>query len=152
MICCKNRDLDFRTRFSQTISCMKKYLILISAFAAVAIVVLSLVPRVRGQGDKTKDLIYASAEKVTYSQKFPGVSIAVVWGDPDTGPNGSFTKFAPGCDNGTHTHTNDIWCLVFKGAYLYKDEAGEKRVGPGEFLRIPGGHKHWSGGDKTHGG
>jgi len=28
---------------------------------------------------------------------------------------------------------------------------GEKRVGTGEFLRVSGGHKHWSGGDKTEG-
>jgi hypothetical protein len=41
------------------------------------------------------------------------------------------------------------WYL--KSAYLYKDDAGEKRVGPGDFLRVPGGHKHWSGGDKTEG-
>jgi quercetin dioxygenase-like cupin family protein len=38
-----------------------------------------------------------------------------------------------------------------KGVYLYKDEAGEKRVEPGDFLRVPGGHKHWSGGDKKEG-
>jgi len=38
-----------------------------------------------------------------------------------------------------------------KGAYLYKDDAGEKRVGPGDFLRVPGGHKHWSGGDAKEG-
>jgi len=130
---------------------MKKYLIPILAFTAVATAISLLVPRVHGQGDTAKGLIYASAEKATYTDKLPGVQIAVIWGNPDTGPNGAFTKFAPGCDNGMHVHTNDIWCLVFKGAYLYKDEAGEKRVGPGEFLRIPGGHKHWSGGDKTEG-
>ena len=47
--------------------------------------------------------------------------------------------------------TNDVWCVVIKGAYLYKDDAGEKRVGPGEFIFIPGRPKHWSGGDKTEG-
>jgi quercetin dioxygenase-like cupin family protein len=50
-----------------------------------------------------------------------------------------------------HTHTNDVSLVVIKGAYLYKDDVGEKRVGPGEFLFVPGGHKHWSGGDKTEG-
>ena len=33
----------------------------------------------------------------------------------------------------------------------YKDAAGEKRVGPGCFLRVPGGMKHWSGGDPKEG-
>jgi quercetin dioxygenase-like cupin family protein len=50
-----------------------------------------------------------------------------------------------------HYHTNDTRIVVIKGAYLYKDEDGEKRVGPGDYLMVPGGHKHWSGGDKTEG-
>jgi len=36
-----------------------------------------------------------------------------------------------------HTHTNDVWIVVLKGAYLYKDDAGEKRVAAGDFLRVP---------------
>jgi quercetin dioxygenase-like cupin family protein len=75
----------------------------------------------------------------------------VIVGDPDKGPHATFTKFEPGFDAGMHSHTNDVSIVVIKGAYLYKDEAGEKRVGPGEFLFVPGGHKHWSGGDKTEG-
>src|SRR5437879_9638995 len=50
-----------------------------------------------------------------------------------------------------HTHTADVLLVVLRGAYLYRDEAGAKRVGPGDFLRIPGGHKHWSGGDRKEG-
>jgi hypothetical protein len=34
--------------------------------------------------------------------------------------------------------TNDVWIVVVKGAYLCRDGAGEKRVGPGEFTRVPG--------------
>ena len=100
---------------------------------------------------KSKEVVYVSSDSATYTEKHPGVSMAVLWGNPDKGAHGTFTKFAPGCDNGMHTHTNDLWIVVIKGAYLYKDEAGDKRVGPGEFFRIPGGHKHWSGGDKTEG-
>ncbi|PYL08235.1 MAG: hypothetical protein DME34_05275 [Verrucomicrobia bacterium] len=100
---------------------------------------------------KTKEVVYMSSESATYQEKFPGVSMAVVWGDPDKGAHGTFTKFVPGFDAKTHTHTNDVWIVVLKGAYLYRDEAGDKRVGPGEFIRIPGGHKHWSGGDPTEG-
>ena len=98
-----------------------------------------------------KDVVYASAEQATFKEKVPGVTMAVLWGDPEKGAHGTFTKFVPGYDAGMHTHTSDVWLLVIKGAYLYKDDAGEKRVGPGEFIRIPGGHKHWSGGDKTEG-
>jgi quercetin dioxygenase-like cupin family protein len=77
--------------------------------------------------------------------------MAAIWGDANAGAHGTFTKFVPGFDAGMHTHTNDVWIVVVKGAYLYKDDAGEKRVGPGDFLRVPGGHKHWSGGDAKQG-
>jgi len=103
-------------------------------------------------GNKMKSVIYVTAEKATYKQApMGGVSMATVWGDPDKGVHGTFTKFEPGFDAGMHTHTSDVWIVVIKGAYLYKDDAGEKHVGPGEFLLVPGGHKHWSGGDKTEG-
>jgi quercetin dioxygenase-like cupin family protein len=80
-----------------------------------------------------------------------GVSMATIWGDPDSGAHATFTKFVPGYDAGMHIHTNDVWIVVVKGAYLYKDESGAKRVAAGDFLRVPGGHKHWSGGDKKDG-
>jgi quercetin dioxygenase-like cupin family protein len=80
-----------------------------------------------------------------------GVSMQALVGDMDDGPHATFTKFDPGYDAGMHTHTNDVSLVVIKGAYLYKDDAGEKRVGPGEYLFVPGGYKHWSGGDKTEG-
>jgi hypothetical protein len=68
----------------------------------------------------------------------------------NVGAHGTFTKFVLGFDAGMHTHQRCMDSRV-KGAYLYKDEAGDKRVGPGDFLRVPGGHKHWSGGDAKEG-
>ena len=102
------------------------------------------------QGGKD-EVTYASSEKVSYTERMAGASAGAVWGNPDEGAHSAFTKFVPGFDAGMHTHTNDLSLVVLKGAYLYRDEAGEKRVAAGEFLRIPGGHKHWSGGDKKEG-
>jgi len=97
-------------------------------------------------------VVYVSSEKGTYTaMPMGGVSQQVLMGEPDKGPHATFSKFEPGYDAGMHTHTNDISLVVVKGAYLYKDEEGEKRVGPGEYLFVPGGHKHWSGGDKKEG-
>jgi mannose-6-phosphate isomerase-like protein (cupin superfamily) len=132
---------------------MKKSLIVLGLGASVIVVASGV-----GQAQKTstrhteKKVIYVAAGSEKYKQ-IPAekASMAVLWGDPDKGVHGTFTKFEPGFDAGMHTHTNDVWIVVLKGAYLYKDEAGEKRVGPGDFLRVPGGHKHWSGGDKTEG-
>jgi mannose-6-phosphate isomerase-like protein (cupin superfamily) len=96
---------------------------------------------------KKKEMILVSTDKANFKEVVPGVSKAVLWGNHDTGPYGAFTKFVPGFDSGMHTHPNDVWMVVLKGAYLYKDVAGEKRVEPGDFIWIPGGMKHWSGGD-----
>lgn len=98
-------------------------------------------------------VIFASPNQAKFSDlpEGKGVSMAPIWGDANAGAHGTFTKFVPGYDAGMHTHTSDVWIVVIKGAYLYKDDAGEKRVAAGDFLRVPGGHKHWSGGDKKEG-
>jgi quercetin dioxygenase-like cupin family protein len=130
---------------------MKK--LAMASAAAAAVLVAGYVRIAAGQETpaKTDKLIYVSSDTMTYKEMMPGVSRAVVSGDPDTGAHRTFTKFRPGFDAGMHSHTNDVSIVVLNGAYLYRDDAGEKRVRAGEFLRVPGGHKHWSGGDKTEG-
>ena len=119
----------------------------------IAVASVGVVQAQKESGKHKKKVIYVAAEQATFKQSpmAAGVSMAVLWGDPDKGAHGTFTKFAPGYDAGMHTHTSDVWLVVIKGAYLYKDDEGEKRVGPGDFIRVPGGHKHWSGGDKAEG-
>jgi quercetin dioxygenase-like cupin family protein len=132
---------------------MKKSLV-VTGLGALLIVVASGVVHAQktATSSNRKKVIYVAAGGATYKQMpTEKASMAVLWGDPDKGVHGTFTKFDPGFDAGMHTHTSDVWIVVIKGTYLYKDEAGEKRVGPGDFLRVPGGHKHWSGGDKTEG-
>jgi len=127
---------------------MKKVLVM----SALAVLAMAAVSVVVAQAQKGKHVVYVSSAKTTFKpSQMGGVSMQVLRGDPDKGPHATFTKFDPGYDAGMHTHTNDVSLVVIKGAYLYKDDAGEKRVGPGEFLLVPGGHKHWSGGDKTEG-
>ncbi len=126
---------------------MKRSMLIVGA--AAALMIAWSVVRMQGQQDSK--VLFVSADQAKFSSMSPGVSMATIWGNPDTEAHATFTKFAPGFDAGMHTHTNDTWIVVVKGAYLYKDEAGEKRVGPGCFIRVPGGHKHWSGGDKKEG-
>jgi len=127
---------------------------MLSIVAAAAIAAVSIGA---AQAQKTavtaKKVVYVSSEHAKFKDapNSDGVSMAVLRGDPDKGPHATFTKFKPGYDAGMHTHTADVWIAVIKGAYLYKDDDGEKRVGPGDYIRVPGGHKHWSGGDKTEG-
>ncbi|GBC78524.1 hypothetical protein HRbin08_02020 [bacterium HR08] len=130
---------------------MKRTLTVLGVAAALAITCTIGVAQGQQQQPKKKELVFVPAHKATFKEVVPGVSKAVLWGDHDKGPYGAFTKLVPGFDAGMHTHTNDVWIVVLKGAYLYKDDAGEKRVGPGDFIRIPGGRKHWSGGDAKEG-
>jgi hypothetical protein len=104
-----------------------------------------------GQAQQGKGVIFVPASAAHFTERMPGASMHLIWGDTLSGPFGGFTKFTPGFDAGLHTHTNDVLLVVLRGAYLYRDEAGAKRVGPGDFIRIPGGHKHWSGGDAKEG-
>jgi quercetin dioxygenase-like cupin family protein len=131
---------------------MKRSLLVVGV--AVALMLVWSVGRMQGQKEQSegKKVIFVSADKATFTAMGTGgVSMAAVWGDTNKGAHGTFTKFAPGYDAGMHTHTNDVSIVVVKGAYLYKDDAGEKRVAAGDFLRVPGGHKHWSGGDAKEG-
>jgi hypothetical protein len=123
------------------------------AVLGMAAVAVTWIGFVQGQEKqpKPKPVTFVSADEAKFKEVVPGVSKALLWGNDQKGPYGAFTKFVPGLDNGMHTHTNDVWLVVIKGAYLYKDGAGEKRVTPGSFIRIPGKTKHWSGGDAKEG-
>jgi len=134
---------------------MKKSLMVLSAGALVIFAAGGVLQAQKAANSKAgahKKVTYISASSAEFKPgPTKGVSMAVLRGDPNKGAYEELTKFDPGYDAGLHTHTNDVWIVGIKGAYLYKDDDGEKRVGPGDFLRVPGGHKHWSGGDKAEG-
>lgn len=120
-----------------------------SYFLAPAALALALLSAPVSGGDP--EVIYAPADQAEFKEVVPGIAKNVIWGDHDQGPYGAYTRFDPGVDNGRHIHSNDVWLMVLDGAYIYSDEDGEKRVSAGQFLRIPGGHVHYSGGDETEG-
>jgi len=122
-----------------------KRLLLIVGMGAALMMAWSM-ERVQGQQAQASKVVFASPDQAKFTEVGKGSSMAPIWGDANMEAHATFTKFEPGFDAGMHTHTNDVWLVVIKGAYLYKDNAGEKRVGPGDFIRVPGGHKHWSGG------
>lgn len=128
---------------------MKKKLVVSGLCVLIVAVAVGLV---QAQKSSTKKVVFAAAASADFKPSpSKGVYEAAIWGDMTKGSHATFTKFDPGYDAGTHTHTADVTIVVIKGAYLYKDDAGEKRVEPGDYLFVPGGHKHWSGGDKTEG-
>ncbi len=77
-----------------------------------------------------------------------------VWGNRGEGPSGAFVRFGPGNPDTAilHIHTNDTRVIGISGAYIYRSQDGtEKRVGPGQYLFIPGGLPHVSFGDPNEG-
>src|SRR5438874_13755504 len=107
---------------------MKKILVTLGMTAVVAVVGSIVVAQNQEESPKKNDLIFASAEKAKFKERSPVISKAAVWGDEEKGAYGTSTQFKPGLDNGMHTHTNDIWVVGIKGAYVYRHEAGEQRV------------------------
>jgi mannose-6-phosphate isomerase-like protein (cupin superfamily) len=123
------------------------------AGVAVLLAVMWASGLVHGEQQKSaaEEVILVSAADAEYQAAAPHIARAVLWGDDESGPYGAFTRFDAGADAGSHTHADDVWIVVLDGAYVYRDEAGEKRVGPGHFIRIPGGIEHRSGGDADEG-
>ena len=124
---------------------------LITASVTLA-AVLTFFPAGASAAD-TKSAVHVSAKSGKWVDgPIPGVTMIHLQGDMAKGAHSTFTKFAPGLDNGWHTHTHDVTVVVLEGAYLYKGVDGKLiRVGPGEYITIPGGTKHWSGGDARKG-
>ena len=99
-------------------------------------------------------VVYMSSARASYANVPDSrITMAALFGDANAdAPHGEFITFPPNFDaGGWHVHTNTVNVVVLKGAYIYRDENGEKRVGPGEFISIPGGHRHWSGSDAKDG-
>lgn len=113
-------------------------------------------PKDKKEADKKdpdkKEAIYVSSADAKYVEVIPGVSRAVITGDPEKGAYQAFTKFAPGASFALHSHPNEMTMVVLKGAYVYKPEKGEeRRVGAGSCMHFPAGDRHVSGGDAKEG-
>src|SRR5438094_9947223 len=113
---------------------MQRSLLMIGV--AVALLFAWSIGRVQGQAEGEK-VIFVSAKDAKFSVSpngASGASMAPIWGDAGMGAHGTVTKFVPGFDAGMHTHTNDGWLVVIRGAYLYQEDDVEERVGRGGFV------------------
>lgn len=86
----------------------------------------------------------ASAE---FSEVGPGVELALVAGDPETGPVSTYIRFAPGNSGFMHVHSADYHAVVVDGAWLHWEEGQEMsdatrlEVGDGWFQAGGAGHQ-----------
>lgn len=116
-------------------------IVLLCALGAVAVAAGGV-----AMAAKTKGM-YVPADKLEFKEIVPGVSQAVLWGDPRKGPYGALTKFAPNTKHPLHSHANTIKMVVITGNLIMDTGTGEVTYGPGSYLLAPGGSQHTSGTD-----
>lgn len=81
----------------------------------------------------------------------PGVMVADLWGDHETGAFGAFFRLPAGFAAPLHTHTHDMKLVIVSGTYLQGPEGmPEFRLGPGSYLLQPGGsYRHTTSCDQA---
>lgn len=75
----------------------------------------------------------------------PGAQVAVLWGDPDTGPSAVLFKMGKGATP-LHTHSSTYHLTIIEGEMKHwtagEAEAKARALGPGGYWRIEGGRAH----------
>jgi len=70
----------------------------------------------------------------------PGVKVASLWGNHQSGAFGAFFKLPAGFAAPLHTHTHDMKLVIVSGTYVQTPQGKpEFRLGPGSYLMQPGG-------------
>jgi quercetin dioxygenase-like cupin family protein len=97
----------------------------------------------------THPMVVKSIEDVTFSPAIPnlpdGPQLAVLWGDPSTGPSAMLLTLKRGALP-LHTHTSDYHLVVLRGKMKHwgvgQTEADAKPLGPGSYWFQPGNIVH----------
>jgi quercetin dioxygenase-like cupin family protein len=74
--------------------------------------------------------------------------MAVLWGDPTTGPYGALLRFSAGFKSPMHSHSLDEYTVTVQGTVLHwmetESEATAKPMPPGSYSLIKGNVNHVS--------
>jgi quercetin dioxygenase-like cupin family protein len=81
----------------------------------------------------------------------PGVMAVDFWGDRTKGAFGGLMKLPAGMTAGLHTHSNEMRIVIVSGTFILGPEGKpEVRLGPGSYLKQPGGnYRHTTACDKA---
>jgi quercetin dioxygenase-like cupin family protein len=127
---------------------MKKHIRLyviagISLVAAAALYAAQVEKATKPTAAKRAVLRTASEMKWVDIPDAKGAQQAVVFGNVEKGPHGSFVKFAAGTEVPLHTHTAASRSVVITGTMVEGLEGQQsKELGPGSYFYIPGDLKH----------
>jgi quercetin dioxygenase-like cupin family protein len=74
------------------------------------------------------------------------VEVAMLWGNPETGPAAVMVRFPEGYAEPFHSHSSTYHAVLVKGAFQNRtrDSAtdSDEVVGPGAYMVQPGGEVH----------
>ena len=74
------------------------------------------------------------------------VHLAVLWGNPETGPTAVMIKFPEGYKEPWHYHSSTYHAVLVKGEFSSRSPEGgpdsERVLGPGSYIVQPGGVTH----------
>lgn len=74
------------------------------------------------------------------------VEIALLWGNPETGPAAVLVRFPEGYQEPWHCHTNTYHSVLIKGTFQSRSKdagiSGSEVYGPGSYAVQPGGGVH----------
>jgi quercetin dioxygenase-like cupin family protein len=90
---------------------------------ALAILVASAVALAHEKSSSGREIIRLASE-MQFTEPSPGVSKAVLWGDPARGPYGTVNRFSKGTRSALHTHSHDIKVVVISGTFVYDSGTG----------------------------
>ncbi len=108
------------------------------AFAAFAS------PATATEGKKAGTAVLVAAGDIKWSDVpgFPGVSMAVLQGDPAKGPHHSMLKFKDGFAAPLHHHSSDHFGTVVSGTLVLTVDGKETKLPAGSYFSFKGRKQH----------
>ena len=74
------------------------------------------------------------------------VEIAMLWGNPETGPAANMVRIPPGYEEPFHNHSSTYHSVLIKGSFQSRtknaDNSSLQTYGPGSYALQPGGEVH----------
>jgi quercetin dioxygenase-like cupin family protein len=123
-----------------------------SALGALGVVAATTLALRKRRTRSFKNLMHVVPADLTFVEVHPGVSRAIVQGNPEIGPYVAYIRFAPDSRFPLHTHPSDITLTVLSGAYIYAPRDGaEIRALSGSTVVLPAGLAHTSRADEREG-
>lgn len=108
-----------------------------------AVLAAALAATAWGLGVSGGEAVVAPKEGLAWKEAgVPGVSLAVVHGDPAKGPSHFYLKYKAGLATPLHHHTADHYVTTISGTLVLSAGGKEHKLAPGSFFALTGKVPH----------